>query len=152
MASGFATEWAARDEWPYLVIVDAGPGFTAFAFQTMPGTRSVVGRAVDARGPRQIGCAERAGAAIKSIPENIIRDRGILAAVEFDVALAAAVESRSRYVNRSGFSARQLVFGSSRRVPGSLFSDGPRGWQPVAVVPTAELQWACEVGQAAQRA
>ena len=37
-----------------------------------------------------------------------------------DLALTEAVKARNRYINRSGYSAHQRVFGSSLRLPGSL--------------------------------
>ena len=54
---------------------------------------------------------------------------------EIDMAMAAVVESRNRYVNRSGFSAHQRVFGSSHRLPGSLMSDDPIDWLLIASGP-----------------
>eukprot|EP00959_Pyramimonas_sp_CCMP1952_P404304 8471990-Pyramimonas_sp.AAC.1 len=60
---------------------------------------------------------ERAGQVVKQILEKVIEDHGILTTEEFDMALAAMVESRNRCVTRSGFSPRQLVVGSSRRLP-----------------------------------
>eukprot|EP00973_Karenia_brevis_P026433 3646845-Karenia_brevis.AAC.1 len=56
---------------------------------------------------------------------NVVRECGIVTEAELDVAVSSAVDARNRYPNRSGYSAHQRVFGSSRRLPGSLFSDDP---------------------------
>ena len=71
---------------------------------------------------------------------------------EFDLALTEAVNARNRYINRSGYSAHQRVFGAALRLPGSLLSDDPIDRMALSEDPTTEFQRASEIRDAAQRA
>ena len=66
--------------------------------------------------------------------------------------MAECCDARNRNCNWSGFSAHQLVFGSSLRLPGSLLSDNPIDRQLLTADPYANFLRANEMQTAAQRA
>ena len=79
-------------------------------------------------------------------------DLGIVEFDELDFVISCACEARNRYVNRSGLSAHQRVFGSSLRLPGSLLSDDPVDRVLVATDPTTDFAHSNEIRAAAQQA
>ena len=79
-------------------------------------------------------------------------DLGIVELEELDFVISCACEARNRYVNRSGFSAHQRVFGSSLRLPGSLLPDNPVDRVLAATDPTTDFARSNEIRAAAQQA
>ena len=72
--------------------------------------------------------------------------------MEFEAAVAECCDARSRYCNRSRFSAHQRVFGSSLHLPGSLSSDDPIHRQLFTADPYTDFQRTNDMRAAAQRA
>ena len=83
---------------------------------------------------------------------SFIVHRHIEGETEFQAAVAECCDARNRYCNRSGFSAHQCVFGSSLRLPGSLFSDDPIDRQLLTADSYTNFHRANEMRTAAQRA
>ena len=71
---------------------------------------------------------------------------------ELEIAITQAVDARSRYCNRSGFSAHQRVFGSSLRLPACLLSDDPIDRVAVAMDPSTDFFRTAEIRAAACKA
>ena len=63
--------------------------------------------------------------------------------MEFEAAIPECCDARTRFCNRSGFSAHQPVFGSSLRLSDSLLSDGPADRQLLTADPHADFQGPC---------
>ncbi len=83
---------------------------------------------------------------------DIIEECVIVANDAFELALTHTVDARNRYVNRSGFSVHQRVFGSAIRLPGCLMSDDPVDRLAVATDPSTKFKRSAEIRDSAQRA
>ena len=64
---------------------------------------------------------------------------------DFEIAVTQALDARNRYVQRSGFSAHQRVFGSAIRMPGCLMSDDPIDRIAVATDSSTEFKRSAEI-------
>ena len=64
---------------------------------------------------------------------------------EFDMCVSEAVDARNRFVNRSGYSAQQRVFGYSHRMPVSLLSDDILDRMVLAEGPGADMERSMEI-------
>ena len=95
---------------------------------------------------------ERAGQSFKRQLWDLDEECHIEGGTEFEAAVADCCGARSRYCNRSGFSAHRRVFGSSLRLPGSLLSDDPIDRQLLIADPYTNFHRANEMRTAAQRA
>ena len=107
---------------------------------------------IDSQSRWQQGRTERAGDSLKEDLRDVMEACAIVTEEEFDLALTTAIDARNRYVNRSGFSAHQRVFGSSIRLPGSLMSDDPIDRLALHTDPSTEFARAAEIRDSAQKA
>ena len=83
---------------------------------------------------------------------DVVRECGIVAEAELELAISDAVDARNRYPNRSGYSAHQRVFGTAIRLLGSLLSDDPMDRCWVATDPSTEFYRAAVSRDAALKA
>ena len=150
--NGFAKMWIKHYGWPELVVTDQGPEFIGHEFTTFIGSGGCLQHYIDSQSPWQQGRTERAGGSLKEDLRDIINDCAIITKDEIDVALAHAVDARNRYVNRSGYSARQRVFGSAIRLPGCLMSDDPIDRAALHEDPSTEFKRSNKIRESAQRA
>ena len=97
----------------------------------------------DMRSPWQNARTERAGGAFKSKLETVLHETSAESELEFALAVSETQIARNRYMNRAGFSPFQRVFGTTPRLPASMFSGwllGSRfGAFPVVVMKFDEL-------------
>ncbi len=148
----FANLWIKHYSWPELIVTDQGPEFTGHEFSSYVGEHGTLQHFIDSQSPWQQGRTERAGDSLKGNLRAVIEECAIVTDAEFDLALSAAVDARNRYVNRSGFSAHQRVFGSALRLPGSLLSDDFVDRMAVSTDPTSEFARSAEIRDSAQKA
>ena len=118
----FANTWVKHCGWPGILVVDQGREFFG-DFRDYIGDQGVVIHYIDRDAPWQNGRTERAGGLFKDQLAIVIEELSIYSKDEFEIAVAAVCDSRNRFLNRSGFSPHQRVFGSSLRLPASLLSD-----------------------------
>ena len=148
----FANTWIKHCGWPELVVTDQGPEFIGHEFANYIGENGCLQHYIDSQSPWQQGRTERAGGSFKEDLRDVINECAIITKGDFDIALAQAVDARNRYVNRSGFSAHQRVFGSAIRLPGSLMSDDPIDRLALHEDPSTEFKRSSEIRESAQRA
>ena len=111
--------WAGA---PKHLLVDLDSAFKGHFLQLM-NERSVIVRCAAAQAHWQNGVAERHGGSWKEIFAKLVEDHAIMD-YEVEEAVAATSDAKNQLRNRSGYSPRQWVFGSSMRNTGDLF-DGP---------------------------
>ena len=150
--NAIASLWIKHYGWPHLMVTDQGPEFVGHEFATYVGENGCLQHYIDSQSPWQQGRTERAGDSLKEDIRDVLEQCAITLDAEFDLALTQAIDARNRYVNRSGFSAHQRVYGSSLRLPGSLMSDDPVDRLAVAADPSTEFQRSAQIRDAAQRA
>ena len=150
--NAFATGWVKHYGWPELVVTDQGPEFVGHEFTTYIGEHGCLHHFIDSQSPWQQGRTERAGESLKEDLRDIIEECAIITEPDFEIALTQALDARNRYVNRSGYSAHQRVFGHTLRLPGCLMSDDPVDRIAVATDPSTEFQRSAEIRDSAQRA
>ena len=143
--NAFSTLWIKHYGWPELMVTDQGPEFTGHEFSTYVGENGCLHHFIDSQSPWQQGRTERAGDSLKEDLREIIEECAIVTEDEFELALTHSLDARNRYVNRSGFSAHQRVFGSALRLPGCLMSDDPVDRVAVAMDPSTEFQRSAEI-------
>jgi hypothetical protein len=134
------------------VVTDQGPEFYGHEFATYLGENGTLHHFMDSQSPWQQGRTERAGESLKEDMRDILEECAIVLEDEFELVLSQALDARNRYVNRSGFSAHQRVFGSNFRLPGCLMSDDPVDRLAVAADPTTEFYRTAEIREAARKA
>ena len=86
-------------------------------FSTYLGEQGCLHHFIDSQSPWQQGRTERAGGSLKEDLRDVIEECAIVTEEDFDIALTQCLDARNRFVNRSGFSAHQRVFGSILRLP-----------------------------------
>ena len=118
--NAFADTWVKHYGWPQLLITDQGTEFTGRAFADYVGQYGCLHHFIDSQSPWQQGRTERAGAHLKECMRDVVEELGLVTDEDFELCLAQSLDAKNRYVNRSGFSAHQRVFGSSLRLPGSM--------------------------------
>ena len=148
----FASVWIKQYGWPELLVTDQGPEFIGHEFTQYVGENGCIQHYIDSQSPWQQGRTERAGDSLKEDLRDVMEACAIVTEDEFDLALTTAIDARNRYVNRSGFSAHQRVFGSSIRLPGSLMSDDPIDRLALHTDPSTEFARAAEIRDSAQKA
>ena len=112
--NAFADTWVKHYGWPQLLITDQGTEFTGRAFADYVGQYGCLHHFIDSQSPWQQGRTERAGAHLKECMRDVVEELGLVTDEDFELCLAQSLDAKNRYVNRSGFSAHQRVFGSSR--------------------------------------
>ena len=148
----FASIWIKHYGWPELLVTDQGPEFIGHEFTQYVGENGCIQHYIDSQSQWQQGRTERAGDSLKEDLRDVMEACAIVTEDEFDLALTTAIDARNRYVNRSGFSAHQRVFGSSIRLPGSLMSDDPTDRLALHTDPSTEFARAAEIRDSAQKA
>ena len=123
----FSEHWIRHYSWPELLITDQGPEFVGHEFTTYIAQGGCLQHFIDSQSPWQQGRTGRAGGSLKEDLRDICEEAAIITDRDFDIALTGALDARSRFNNRSGYSAHQRVFGSNLRLPGCLQSDDPCG-------------------------
>ena len=123
--NAFASSWIKHYGWPELVVTDQGPEFVGHEFSTYVGENGCLHHFIDSQSPWQQGRTERAGGSLKEDIRDVVEECAIVTDVDFEIALTQALDARNRYVDRSGFSAQQRVFGASLRLPGCLMAEEP---------------------------
>ena len=98
---------------PEFLITDHGREFVVGDLTTYVANHACLHHVIHSQSPLQQGRLERAGGSLKEDMRNICREVGIVTQDELEMALRSVVEARNRYVNRSGFSAHQRLFGPS---------------------------------------
>ncbi len=122
----FVEVWAKHYGWPEIAVCDQGPEFTGVDWMDYLGGHGVMVHATDSQSPWQNGRTERAGGLLKQQVQDVLHQcAGATRQELVTTSMSEAVDARSRYVNRFGYSAHQRVFGSSLRLPSSLLSDDP---------------------------
>ena len=76
---------------------------------------------------------------------------GGIEAEEIDRLATEALEARNRYINRSGYSAHQRVYGKSLRLPASLMSDDPVDRELLTLAAGDDFQRSYDLRQAAHQ-
>ena len=133
-----------------MIVTDQGTEFTGKPFTSLMGEYAALHHFIDSQSPWQQGRTERAGGALKDMIRKIAEQVAIITEKDFEMALIQALDARNRFINRSGYSAHQRVYGSNLRMPGSMLSDDPVDRISVAQDPTTEFQRSCAIRQAAQ--
>ena len=134
---------------PELLITDQGGEFTASEITTFIASHAGLQDFIDAQSPWQQGRTERAGGHLKECLRDTLEEAGIVTEDDFEIALTQSLDAKNRYVNRSGFSAHQRVFGTSLRLPGSMMSDDPIDRMAVATDPSTEFSKSAKIRDAA---
>ena len=148
----FKIAWVKHDGWLEIIVHDQCPEFMGNEFQNPAGAAGVLTMPIDSQSSWQNGKTERAGQSFKHQLWDLDEECHIEGETEFEAAVDECCDGRNRYCNRSGFSARQRVFGSSLRLFGSLLSDDPIDCQLLTADPCTNFHLANEMRTAAQRA
>ena len=150
--NAFASSWIKHYGWPELVVTDQGPEFVGHEFSTYVGENGCLHHFIDSQSPWQQGRTERAGGSLKEDIRDVVEECAIVTDVDFEIALTQALDARNRYVDRSGFSAQQRVFGASLRLPGCLMAEDPIDRLALSSDPTTEFNRSAQIRDASQRA
>ena len=150
--NAFASSWIKDYGWPELVVTDQGPEFVGREFSTYVGENGCLHHFIDSQSPWQQGRTERAGGSLKEDIRDVVEECAIVTDVDFEIALTQALDARNRYVDRSGFSAQQRVFGASLRLPGCLMAEDPIDRLALSTDPTTEFNRSAQIRDASQRA
>ena len=133
-------------------MTDQGPEFVGHEFSTYVGENGCLHHFIDSQSPWQQGRTERAGGSLKEDIRDVVEECAIVTDVDFEIALTQALDARNRYVDRSGFSAQQRVFGASLRLPGCLMAEDPIDRLALSSDPTTEFNRSAQIRDASQRA
>ena len=125
---------------PEILVHDRGQEIMGSEFQNPAGAAGVLTTPIDSQSPWQNGKTERAGQSFKRQMWDMDEECHIEGRMEFKAAIAECCGAGNRYCNQSGFSASQRVFGSSLRLPGSLFSDDPVDRRLLTADPYTDFQ------------
>ena len=82
----------------------------------------------------------------------MVEECAIVTEEEADIALTQVLYARNRFINRSGYSAHQRVFGNSLRLPGSFLSDDLIDNSLLSSDPTTEFGRTAEMRHRVQQA
>ena len=105
------------------MIIDQRTEYTGQVFQGRLHDMHVMVHAIDARSPWQNGKTERAGGIFKKKRSLLLEEVVATTEAEFNQCVCETQIARNRYMNKSGFSPYQRVFGYTPRLPASLASD-----------------------------
>eukprot|EP00971_Amphidinium_carterae_P344931 6485618-Amphidinium_carterae.1 len=118
----FLKSWVMHYGWPEQVICDQGSEFKA-KFRDFLEWAGTMIHVIDSRSPHQNGRTERAGGLVKEQVQLIHDEVDLLTHDELEWAVCHAVSARNAYVDRSGFSSHQRVYGSTLRFPRDMLGD-----------------------------
>ena len=137
-----------------MVVCDQGPEYTGHDWQDYLGDHGVLVHLCDSQSPWQNGRTERAGGALKEQVYDALRELGdaVTAKELIERVVPEAVAARNAFINRSGYSANQRVFGGSFRMPASLLSDDAVDRLLLSQSGASEFERSCEIRSAAQKA
>eukprot|EP00971_Amphidinium_carterae_P336232 6472477-Amphidinium_carterae.2 len=118
----FLQTWVMVYGWPEQIICDQGSEFKG-KFRDFVEWNGTLIHCTDSRSPHQNGRTERAGGLVKEQVQLVHDELDLLTHDELEWAVCHAVAARNAYVDRSGFSAHQRVFGSTLRFPRDMLGD-----------------------------
>ena len=144
--------WFSHYGPPNMIVCDQGPEFVGKEFSLPVSDYAVMLHYTDTASPWQNSRTERAGGIFKSRLHKVCLETSVFTEEDLKLAIVETVNAHNQYYNRSGFSPRQRVFGSSMRIPASLLSDDviDRGF--LTVPETDEMKRTQEVREAAGKA
>ena len=150
----FLHSWVKHYGWPEMIVCDQGPEYTGQAWQDYLGDHGILVHLCDSQSPWQNGRTERAGGALKEQIYDSLRELGECVSPKELVfrVIPEAVAARNAFINRSGFSANQRVFGGTFRMPATLLSDDAVDRLLLSQNGSTEFDRACEIRSAAQKA
>ena len=122
------------------------------AFADYCGDAGILVHYTDSASPWQNGRTERAGGLLKDQMKTMFKEMPVESETDLELYLTSALDARNRFIQRSGFSAHQRVFGSAHRLPACLLADDPIDRFVLATNAGAEMQRANAVRAEAQRA
>ena len=146
------TSWVAHYGPPRLLVADQGTEFTSRVFTQTMSDQGVMLHFADIRAPWQNARTERFGGIWKSKLALVLDETVATTEEEFDIAVAATTWARNMMYNRSGFSPRQRVFGTSLRLPASVLSDDYLDRNFLAAPETDYMKKAAEMRERASKA
>ncbi|CAJ1416610.1 unnamed protein product [Effrenium voratum] len=148
----FAKIWLVHYGHPTIVIIDQGTEYTGQEFQGRLHDMGVMVHAIDARSPWQNGKTERAGGIFKEKLSLLLEEIVATTEAEFSQCVWETQIARNRYMNKSGFSPFQRVFGYTPRLPASLASDDVLNPMLVQESATESMKRAWQIRDAAAAA
>ena len=122
--NAFVTCWVKFFGMPEILVCDPGGEFQGY-FAEMASSFGAAIMVTDARSPWQNGRTERAGKEWKHQVKLARRKEEPQTEEKLTMLGQMCSAARNRYMNRSGYSPIQRVFGFSTRLPSSLVSDDP---------------------------
>ena len=123
VAKAFFKSWCAHYGAPQMLIVDQGGEFTGRWFVDIVSDAGILLHYADVNSPWQNSRTERAGGIFKEKLEAVCQEASVVTEEELQMAASETLWTRNQYLDRSGFSPHQRVFGSSLRPPMHLLSD-----------------------------
>eukprot|EP00971_Amphidinium_carterae_P013476 265467-Amphidinium_carterae.1 len=114
--------WCRHYGYPEYLVLGQGPEFEA-EVKTWAHFYGIMVHRIDARAPHQQGRTERLGGALKEQVRLASELEDTLELSHFQQLVHACCISRNRFIDRSGYSAEQWVFGTARRWPSELTQD-----------------------------
>ena len=123
VAKAFMKSWCAHYGAPQMLIVDQGGEFTGRWFVDVISDAGILLHYADVNSPWQNSRTERAGGIFKDKFEAVCQEAAVTNEDELSIAACETLWARNQYLDRSGFSPHQRVFGSSLRPPMHLLSD-----------------------------
>ena len=148
----FAKIWLVHYGHPTIVIIDQGTEYTGQEFQGRIHDMGVMVHAIDARSPWQNGKTERAGGILKEKLSLLLEEIVATTEAEFSQCVWETQIARNRYMNKSGLSPFQRVFGYTPRLPASLASDDVLNPMLVQESATESMKRAWQIRDAAAAA
>eukprot|EP00971_Amphidinium_carterae_P122614 2427689-Amphidinium_carterae.1 len=118
----FLKSWVMVYGWPEQIICDQGSEFKG-RFRDFVEWAGTLVHCTDSRSPHQNGRTERAGGLVKEQVQLVHEECDLLSHDELEWAVYHSVSARNAFVDRSGFSAHQRVFGTTLRFPRDMVSD-----------------------------
>eukprot|EP00971_Amphidinium_carterae_P263155 5221249-Amphidinium_carterae.1 len=118
---GLAT-WIKTYGVPEVTVVDGGPEFKG-CWAEYAEHLGIYIHQVDAYAPHQAGKTERAGGLFKEQLTLALETAEIANADELEILTAEVCSARNSFVDRSGYTSHQRVFGRSIRAPPSLLAE-----------------------------
>ena len=123
VTKAFMKSWCAHYGAPQMLIVDQGGEFTGRWFVDIISDAGILLHYADVNSPWQNSRTERAGGVFKDKLETVCQEAAVTTEDELLIAANETLWTRNQYLDRSGYSPHQRVFGSSLRPPMHLLSD-----------------------------
>eukprot|EP00971_Amphidinium_carterae_P074732 1477044-Amphidinium_carterae.1 len=118
----FLKSWVMPFGWPEQIICDQGSEFKGKFREFIEWAGTLIHN-TDSRAPHQNGRTERAGGLVKDQVALVHDELDLITHDELEWAVSHSVSARNAFVDRSGFSAHQRVFGSTLRFPRDMVGD-----------------------------